>query len=231
MKIIYEFLFENDRTERFECELNQTNLNMVPFQTNPNDTWTHLEYHQCPDCTLKASETPVCPVARNLSYILDKFKNDLSYTRVLTRVTVNERIIEKKVSLEEGVSAIMGLVMATSGCPILDRFKPMAFTHLPFANENETILRAIATYLTAQLIRSKQGLSVDWELVQFKNFYLTVNHVNMAFCERVRAIAVKDANLNALVLLDLFAQNGYLSKVEDWINSVTPYFSAYFTEK
>jgi len=230
MKITYEFFFENNRTEKFELNFNQTDLRLEPLPVEIDESWTRLECKQCTICTLKSSEHTHCPVARNLSSVLMQFKNDFSYEKATIRVTNNGRVTEKHTTIEEGVSPLMGLIMATSGCPVLDKFKPMAFIHLPFSNEIETVFRAVGMYLTAQYVRMKNNQEADWELKRFRDMYAQVNRINTDFSERVRELKGKDANINALVLLDLFAQVGTFSFSEDWMKELEPLFSAYLAD-
>jgi hypothetical protein len=230
MNIKYEFFFDTGRTEVFTLALDKSTLNLQPFPITDDSRWIHLDYHQCSVCPLQTTDTKYCPVARNLAFILVKFANDRSYSAVETRVTTAERCTIRHGSLEEGLSPLMGVIMATSGCPILDKFKPMAYTHLPFANENETMFRAVSTYLTSQYIRMKKGLEPDWSLDSLRELYAAVSTINASFSRRVRELKGKDANINALVMLDVFAQFASFSIGESWVKAVQPYFTAYLKE-
>ena len=77
---------------------------------------------------------------------------------------------------------------------------------LPFATVEETIFRAASTYLLGQYFRSKKGLPADWTLSSLTQVYEEVQKVNMAMAERLRSIPAKDANINALIVLDVFAK-------------------------
>lgn len=227
MEARYEFFFQNGRTEIFTLRFKEPLLDIESFTIKTNEQWTLLGFKKCALCSLKEEDHQYCPVARNLSYVLMHFKDDISYEQVTVKVTFNERKIEKHTTLEEGVSPLMGLIMATSGCPILDRFKPMAFIHQPFSNETETIFRAVSIYFIAQYIREKNNFEPDWQLTHFTEMYSHVNQVNKDFSERLRAIKGKDANINALLLLDLFAQVGTFSFSENWMKQIEPLFHAY----
>jgi len=144
MKYTYEFTFENGRKESFELSLHDATLLLEPFAIDTDEPWIKLTYNQCSVCTLSPAQHTYCPVAKNLAHILFRFKDNFSYETVTTRVTAKSRITEKTGSLESGVSSIMGLIMATSGCPVLDILRPMAYTHLPFANEDETIFSLLS---------------------------------------------------------------------------------------
>jgi hypothetical protein len=230
MKIQYEFFFENERIEVFSLTFRNPELSLQPFPVENDEPWTKLEFNQCRVCTLKATERKYCPVARNLSYVLLQFKNDYSYETVRVKVTSEQRVNEKETSLQDGISPLMGLIMATSGCPILDKFKPMAFMHLPFSNKVETTFRAVSTYLTAQYIRKMNRLAPDWDLKNFKAMYATVKQLNSDFAKRLQEIKGSDAIMNALVRLDMFAQSGSVSFSEGWMKQLGPIFSAYLEE-
>jgi hypothetical protein len=117
--------------------------------------------------------------------------------------------------------------MATSGCPVLEVLKPMAATHLPFATEDETVLRAVSMYLTGQAVRAAKGLRPDWDIQNLTTLYARINKLNAAFVERIRHMQGMDANVNALISLDLFAQFGLLTLPGSWAEQVEGFFSAY----
>lgn len=230
MKIKYEFFFENKRFEAFDLKFKKSDLSLHSFPMENAEPWTELGFNQCKVCTLKATEHKYCPVARNLSYVLLQFKDDHSHKKVMVKVTSEQRVTEKEASLQEAISPLMGLIMATSGCPTLDKFKPMAFMHLPFSNKDETIFRAVSTYLTAQYVRKMKGLTPDWDLKNFKSMYAKVKQLNSDFAKRLREIKGNDAIINALVRLDMFAQAGSFMFSEDWAKRLDSIFSAYLDE-
>ena len=230
MKIKYEFFFDSNRREVFDLNFKKTDLGLQSFPVVQTESWTELKFNQCRVCTLKATEHKYCPVARKLSYVLLQFKDDYSHEKVRVKVTSEQRVTEKETSLQEAISPLMGLIMATSGCPTLDKFKPMAFMHLPFSNKDETIFRAVSTYLIAQYVRKMKGLTPDWDLKNFKGMYAKVKQLNSDFAKRLREIRGNDAIINALVRLDMFAQSGSFMFSEDWVKRLESIFSAYLDE-
>lgn len=232
MKFTYEFFFDNDRVEVFHLALDPISLNLAPLEgpTAEPEAWTRLENHQCEECRLTSAQYPYCPVARNLGCMLLRFKDDISFTKVRTRVTSEVRVTEKAGALQDCIFPLMGLIMSTSGCPILDQLKPMAFTHLPFATNNETIFRSLSTYLLGQYFRMRNGLKPDWELNTFSEFYMRVTNINSAFAERLRDIPGRDANINALIILDTFAQVGSFPDLSEFLKAAEPFFAPYMRE-
>lgn len=230
MKLKYEFVFADNHKEEFNLNLKTPRLLLEPLPVDENDSWVKLGFHQCKNCPLDPAEHEYCPVARNLLYIVTRFKDHVSYHNVLTRVSTGIRQIEKNTSLQSGLSSLIGLIMATSGCPVLDKFRPMVFTHLPFSDENETIFRAVSVYLLAQYLRAAEGKKADWKLKKFENMYSRIEEINRAFFKRFRVIKGKDANVNALLILEVFAQVGELSLTDNWIKSFKPLFTAFLDE-
>jgi len=227
MQMTYEFRFDDTRVEQFELSFDDTSLTLSPIAGEFDESWIALDFHQCSNCPLDKENNPYCPVARNLSTVLLRFRDDFSYSPVEIHVVTEPRTISRNGTLQEGISPVMGLIMATSGCPVLDIFKPMAYTHLPFSTETETILRSVAFYLTGQLMRARAGKSADWKLEKFNDMYMGISEINAAFSERVRQIQGKDANINALVILDIFAQMGSMTLDESELVDLQPLFSAF----
>jgi hypothetical protein len=227
MEYSYEFSFENGRKETFTLSLHDDTLQLDPLPVATDEEWMQLTYHQCGVCPLSPAEHTYCPVAKNLSYLLSRFKNEFSYETVTARVTTKDRVTEKTGSLESCASSIIGLIMATSGCPVLDILRPMAYTHLPFANEDETIFRAVSTYLTAQAIKVSQGQKPDWEISNVASIYSGITSLNADFAERIRGLHGKDANINAIISLDLFAQLGTFTLPTKWLERVMGFFTPY----
>jgi len=95
----------------------------------------------------------------------------------------------------------------TSGFPVLGRMGPMVRFHLPFASELETLVRASSMYLLRQYLIGKAGGDSDWSLQGLAEEYRATAEVNRAFARRLRAATPSDANVNALIRLDTFAQS------------------------
>jgi hypothetical protein len=124
----------------------------------------------------------------------------------------------------------MGLIMATSGCPHLDKLRPMAFTHLPFSTMAQTTYRAVSMYLLAQFFRRRRGLEPDWELRELSRAYEDIRTVNVAFAKRLASIQQDDANLNAIVKLDNHAGITSLSIAEEWWEEIEHVFRKYLED-
>ena len=204
--IRYEFLLAGGERRVHEVRLDAATLaNEAPLPENPPD-WTKLAYRQCDGCPLKASETPLCPMAARLCGVVESFAHTISHDRALVRVTLPERVISQETQVTRGLSSLLGVHMATSGCPVLLPLRPMVRFHVPFATSFETVFRAVSSYLFGEYLRFRRGENPDWALGGLLRTYEAVGRVNRDFGRRLAAAVVEDSNMNALVQLDLFAK-------------------------
>ena len=200
--VTYKFTFDDDTTREIVVTLREPALDYVGVPAGTEPDWIRLEFEQCPNCRWSAAEQPLCPVARNLVPVNDAFCDRVSFEKVNVAVETDSRTYQKCCSLQEAVSSLMGLIMATSGCPHLDKLRPMVYTHLPFSSAEQTTYRAVSMYLMAQFFKARRGQTPDWELTDLTRAYDDIHKVNRAFTQRLRKIQSKDANLNAIVKLD-----------------------------
>jgi hypothetical protein len=120
--------------------------------------------------------------------------------------------------------------MVVSGCPIMNKLRPMAFTHLPFATVEETTYRAVSMYLLAQYFRNRHGKKADWSLEELLKIYEEVRAVNHSFVRRLLSINPLDASINALVSLDCFGTVAAFSIVQDSLKALEPLFQSYLDD-
>ena len=179
-----------------------TFLEVTPLPTESPE-WTRLDYQRCPNCPLPPYPAALCPTAARLIPLARAFADTESVERARVRVETPERAFEKEVPIATGISSLLGLQMATSGCPILGRLRPMARFHLPFATNKETVFRAVATYLVAQYAHLQEHEPADWSLDGLRALCGELALVNRAFANRLRSALSEDASLNALVRLDV----------------------------
>jgi hypothetical protein len=226
LKFTYSFELKDGKTNRFEIQLERETLALIANEREDLPDWTKLKFQQCSICPLKKRQHKQCPIARNLVGIVEKFADLLSHEKARVTVETEERTFQKDTTVHAGLSSMLGIVMTTSGCPVMEPLKPMVRFHLPFASIEETIFRMTSMYLLAQYLRKQEGLSHDWDLNVLAQVYSDVSKVNKDFSQRLAQAAEKDANVNALVELDVFASMVQLL-AEDAISELKPYYSAY----
>ncbi len=202
----YKFTLRGDRVREFHVHLDKETLGLIPRERSDYPAWTALEYCQCGNCPLRPETHARCPVAANVVEVVEYFKDIKSFEPADVEIVTANRTYSKHVPLQDGLSALIGLLMPTSGCPHLDKLRPLVHTHSPFSGLEETTYRAVAMYWLAQYFRKQRGLSADWDLEGLAKIYEAVVEVNRKFHERILDVHVADAGLNALIQLDCYAQ-------------------------
>ncbi len=226
IRIVYEFRLSSGAGKKFIVQLDQETLAFLRPQKGTPPEWARLEYKQCSNCPLNTTLTRYCPIAANLAGISPEFNDMTGTDKAVVTVLVKERAYIKAGSMQEGLSPLLGIIMATSGCPIMEPLKPMARYHLPFASLDETVFRTISMYLMAQFIRSKSGKKPEWNLNGLTRIYEEVKHLNRDFGQRMRAAARNDANVHALVKLNVFAVM-FPMEADKILKKIAPYFASY----
>ena len=206
IKVRYHFIMARDKQEVFNLHIDGNTLELIGLPSENLPDWTQLDFHQCENCPLNANVHPNCPLSISLVDMVSRFENVLSYEKVTIEVFTNERQISQKTTAQNGLSAMMGLLIATSGCPHTAYFKPMARFHLPLASEEETLYRAASMYLLAQYFRKKEGKRADFELNGLNHIYNNMQLVNTGTAERLKAASETDSSTNAIIRLDLYAK-------------------------
>ena len=204
IKIVYDFVFPDGGSKAYTVELDRVTLSYRPPESERPSTWARLENNQCGHCPLKPAEHPYCPVATNLATLVEAFKDKASVAEATVTVTTEERTYVKGLPLQRGIFGIFGLVMATSACPYMDFLKPMARFHLPFSSVEETIVRSVSMYLLKQYFVAKRGGAPDLGLEQLETHYDNIQKVNDGILKRIQGVVLKDADLNALIILQSF---------------------------
>ncbi len=224
--IEYNYAFRSGTIKKFTMVMDQATLALQSENRPSPPLWAHLNNKKCENCPLADKEHPYCPVALNFADIAEQFKDMVSHDNVSVVVKTAERTYSKITTIQQGLSPLIGIIMTTSGCPVMDHLKPMVRFHLPFASLEETIFRMAAMYLMAQYFQKEDGKSPTWTLDGLANVYAQVGIVNRDFASRLQDAAKKDANVNALVNLDCFAQMVPLA-ADDLLREIKPYFAAY----
>jgi hypothetical protein len=226
LKIAYEFKFSNSPVKKLDILLDKETLALTAEQSRELPAWAQLEFHQCSNCPLNKTLIPNCPIAANIASITQKFRDVTAADRVAVTVTVKERSYYKETLMQEGLSPLLGIIMTTSGCPVMEPLKPMVRYHLPFASLDETVFRMISMYLVAQFLRSQSGKKPEWDLKGLARIYGEVKKLNKDFGQRMIAASHNDANVHALVKLNVFAVMVPL-EIEKTLKDILPNYTLY----
>ncbi|MEW6218222.1 MAG: hypothetical protein AB1634_01650 [Thermodesulfobacteriota bacterium] len=220
----YEFHFPDSPVKVFPLDIDMERLVLLAKAGGEPPPWTALTDHQCPCCPLPPDPEAICPLAASIARIVDAFADTPSFDQVHVRCITADRTYAKDTSVQDGLYSILGLVMATSGCPVMQPFKPMARFHLPFSTVEETMVRAISFYLLGQYFRFKEGHPPDLGLKELDAHYSRVQQINESILQRIRAISSRDADRNAMTILHSLAQMLSM-EIDANLSSLEPFFT------
>jgi hypothetical protein len=224
--IRYTYEFEDGYRESHDVHLHRESLELCEPVKPEIPEWARLDNHKCAGCPLTSQEHPHCPAAVALANVSTSFGHHTSYTPVHVTVETPARTITRQAPLQEALFPLLGLRMATSGCPAFSKLRPMARFHLPFADSEETAYRAISMYLVGQFLRQSKGLPAEFDLRELGEIYEHIHEVNLTFSKRLAEASSSDANVNSLTTLDMFAQDVPWS-IEAALPSLDQVFSPY----
>lgn len=221
----YQFLFLNGQIKDYRISLDPDTLSLIPLASvAETPEWVHLGYKQCRNCPLDSDVHQNCPIAVNIMELVESFKSVFSYHDCTVVCETAERAYSKKTSVMEGLSAIFGVIMATSDCPVMEFLKPMARFHLPFATIEETTVRTASMYLLAQYFKYKNQPGMKFDFKTLEKHYSQVQVVNEGLLARINSVSSEDADKNAIVTLHSLSQ--FLSMEMDYSLSGLEYIFA-----
>ncbi|MBN1379824.1 MAG: hypothetical protein JXA04_11390 [Gammaproteobacteria bacterium] len=227
--IEYRFTLDNGQLAEFKLQFHADSMELIADDQPTLPEWTALEFHQCPHCPLSESDSPQCPVAVGLLPVVKDFDRILSYEELQVEAIINKRSIQQHTSAQKALSSMIGLIMATSGCPYTTFFRTMARHHLPFAGPEETVCRATAYYLLGQFLLMKAGQAAEFSFSGLDKIYKDMQKVNVAIAQRLRATIKADSTVNAIVLLDYFAQTLPMA-IEESLEEIRYIYKPYFDQ-
>jgi hypothetical protein len=204
VRIRYRFLLPDGRRESFDLKFDPQDFHLLNPQPPELPFWTALECKQCENCPLKVESHPRCPVAVHLVGVIERLEKLVSYDQVRIDVVTAERTVTHETTAQQALSSLLGLIIATSGCPRTEFLRPMARFHLPFASEMETVYRSVSMYALAQLIKAANGATPDLSLEGLRNAYAELHRVNRGLAKRIGAATGGDPARNAVALLDAY---------------------------
>jgi len=207
LRFHYRFKFSDGNIKEYDLLLDPSSLSLIHEAEDqaPAD-WTRLVYEQCQCCPLSTDSHPRCPIAVNIMELVDNFKDVFSYHDCTVACDAAERTYSKTTSVMEGLSAIFGVIMATSDCPHMEFLKPMARFHLPFSTIEETTVRTASLYLLAQYFKYKDQNGMKFDFKTLENLYAKVQQVNEGLLKRIKSVSSEDADKNAIITLHSLSQ-------------------------
>jgi hypothetical protein len=229
-QIDYTFALAGGRVREFHIRLRRDTLGLITEARTAYPEWTLLGYHQCTNCPFRPETHERCPVAANLVDVVEYFRDVWSCEEADVEIAVENRTYNKRTSVQNALSGLAGIYMVTSGCPPLDKLRPMVYIHAPFGGLEETLFRAAATYSLAQFFRKRRGKEPDWDLTGLMQVYEDIETVNRCFHGRILDIAVKEAGLNALLQLNCYAQYTNNRSFMQRLQAIEGFFEPYLSD-
>jgi hypothetical protein len=227
IRLEYEISSRDGQKKNFLIELDPDSLALVFPLPDVYPEWTKLGCSQCENCPLDPNDHPHCPVAVSLIKITGEFSRNISHEEVSVSILTKPRNYQRNIPLHDALRSIFGIYMVTSGCPIMDKLRPLVLIHLPFATMAETTYRALSMYALAQFFIKRKGGEIDWEFKGLDKIYRDVGTVNRAFHKRLQNAGFSDANLNAIGNLDCYAQFTQMTLEPEKLKRLEKLFSAY----
>lgn len=215
----YHFEFVDGRSWHHELTVGKATDTQQPLAS-----WTSLDFRRCANCPLDSNKYPACPLAQALHPLLQGLGSYQSHEPVRVQVVWRGREIAQDTTIQRAASSLMGAISANSGCPHTQFLMPMLWFHQPLSQADETLFRALGSYLLGQHLRSRGGQSVDWGLDELRAAYHNVRLVNRGLSLRIQDAATQDAGINGLVLLDLLASD-MINALEDYEGELDAYYA------
>ncbi|MFZ5952032.1 MAG: DUF6901 family protein [Candidatus Rifleibacteriota bacterium] len=197
--IDYAFELDNGKKVGFKVQFNRNEWLTEDKALYPE--WTRLGFQQCTICPFSATDHFYCPTAVDVKNVVAEFAEISSINEMNVVVRVQDRTIRKRCHAQIGLNSLMGLLMATSACPVLSKLNSLARYHLPFASFNETLYRTVGDYLIKQYLIKAEGGNPDFELVGLEALYRDLGELNRCFLNRIKEVAKLDASLNVIANL------------------------------
>jgi hypothetical protein len=228
IEVDYHFEFISGRKELFQLAIDAVTLELPKVEDGTMlPEWTRLTHHRCSHCLLDESKVSHCPLAVQLIEPMSRLGGIVSYEETRVRVNTWERTVVKATTAEAGISSMLGLISATSGCPSTACFKPMARFHLPFASQDETVYRVASMYLLGQYFQQGKGSEVDMGFAGLEEIYGNVAKVNAGMADRLRAAGQDNSTVDAIIILDMFAKV-FSVAIKDALERFRYLYRAYF---
>lgn len=225
--IEYRFKLPDNKEESFRLQLDSHTIELIRPEDTQLPEWTRLAFHQCPNCPLSSDTALDCPAAVSVVDVVRSFDGLASFDEIVVEIFTSERHLIQPTSAQQGISSLMGLLIAASGCPRSAYFRPMARFHLPMSQPEETMYRATTMYLLAQYFRKQASQDYEMGLQGLASIYRNMQIVNNYLADRIRAASETDSSVNALILLDMHAKT-LTYVIEDYLDELRDMFSAYF---
>jgi hypothetical protein len=202
LRIRYRFDLPDGSQKAVEFSFDPVRFTLVTPPPADPPFWTELKFNRCANCPLDERDHSHCPAALHMAAALEPLDALVSFDTVGVTVTQSERTVYAETSAQQAMSSVLGLIMATAGCPWTDHLRPMARFHLPFASEAETVYRSVSMYLVLRELRP--AAPGEKRFAPLEELYRNLHIVNRDMSRRLGAATNTDPARNGIALLDSY---------------------------
>jgi hypothetical protein len=223
LHIEYRFDLPDGSQKNLDLTFNAADFTLANRADAAPPFWTELQFSQCANCPLSAADHPHCPAAVQMAPVIESLQTLVSFDSIAVTVKQGERTVQTQTSAQQALSSVLGLIMATAGCPWTDRLRPMARFHVPFAEELETVYRSVCSFLLARELlggADAQGFGM------LARLYQNLHVVNRDMSRRLGAATRTDPARNAMALLDSYTML-LPAALESSLEELLPLFGAW----
>ena len=212
-QIVYRFEKSGNPVIEYTLRVDRHNWSLEnPMQNNAD--WTVLSKNQCPNCPLNSTEQLHCPAAINLQLIGNEWESYKSYDPIHVDVLMEGKTISGETTVQIGLSSLVGFLLATSDCPHLSFFRPLARFHQPLTQPESVGLRVLMSFLAYNQLKNEHNSDLKHRIAQI---YENIEIVNSALTRRVEQTANENASVQAMVQLDCLSKLVPMSLDESYL--------------
>lgn len=201
LRVVYRVEFDDREPVVFDLRLDEHGLLQNMAERGPS--WTRIDDDGCRGCRAAGDH---CRAALSIMPVVEAFLEVDSLQTTRTRVTIGERSTEVIGPISQVVASLMGLCMPASGCAVAAPFRAMAIYHQPFATLEETVIRAAGFTLLEHWAHGT--LCGDDPFAALIDAWAGLEQINLRIGRKLQQYCEKDATLNGLTSLDMFAKSG-----------------------
>lgn len=203
---VYRFFAADNEKIEVRLDFDAITFELLPVAGQSRPNWTRLNDHPCRCCSLPA-DSVFCPSALGIARFVGAFDSRFSYEKAVVEIETPLRVVLLKSRFQAGIASLLGLVCATSGCPVTRFLRPLMRFHFPFANEQETLFHIFSASLLGLYMKNPTLGPADRQVFDdVKEKYATLRSVMADLADRLRPVVKRYAPLNADILLDSFAE-------------------------
>jgi hypothetical protein len=230
VSISYRIKLASGKSVNFDFDLDAETFELPLPEVDDAPKWTELEFKQCSHCPLNADEHSHCPLALNISHVIDRLHDTKSIDEVDVEVITHERRVIQTTAIQKVVASLFDLLFPVSGCPHTAYMRPLARFHVPLVSEEEMIFRVTSMYQQAQyFLHTSSSETGQFDFDGLVKIYEDLHTLNVAIAKRLTGATQSDSVKNAVTLVDMYSTLVPMM-IEDQLSEMRGFFKAFLPE-